>query len=70
MAERTAEQEIEYFNQPVDGIRVVRRARGPRTLLTPEALEAARARVAAGEDIDAVAESLAIERVALEIKAR
>lgn len=64
-----AEQE-DYFSQPADAIRVVSRAKGPRTLLTPEALQEARARVAAGEDIDKVAEELAIERVALDLEAR
>ena len=40
------------------------RAKGPRTSLTPEAIERGRARIAAGEDIKKVSMDLAIEEVA------
>ena len=56
----------EKFIQPSDGIRIVAQAPEPRTLLTPEDMETARRRVAAGELIDEVAEDLAIEQVLLQ----
>jgi hypothetical protein len=57
----------DYFTQPVDDITIVSRAKGPRTLLTPEALEDARRRVAAGESAADVARELAIDQAALEM---
>jgi hypothetical protein len=53
------------FLQPTDAIKVVSRIGGPRTLLTPEALQAARDRVARGEDLGKVSAELAIDMVAM-----
>lgn len=54
------------FIQPIEGIEVVSRSRGPRTLLTPEVIEAAKARIALGEDATTVAEELAAKELELE----
>lgn len=54
---------VDKFSQPVDAIHVTRRAKGPRTSLTDEAIERGRARVAAGEDPGKVAMDLAIEEI-------
>lgn len=54
------------FLQPADAITIVSRAKGPRTLLTPEAIEDARIRIAGGEDPQDVAEELAMEELIFE----
>jgi hypothetical protein len=43
------------FLQPVDGIHIVSRTTGPRTLLDDETVAKFQARIAAGEDPDAIA---------------
>lgn len=53
------------FLQPADGIRVVGRSKGPRTLLPDDILEIGRERVAAGEPIEDVAQDLAIHEVSM-----
>ncbi len=58
--------QVDKFIQPEDGWEIVERAPGPRTLLSPEAIQDGRNRVAMGEDIDEVAEDLAIDEVMLE----
>jgi hypothetical protein len=57
----------EKFFQPVSGIRVVSRFRGPRTLLTEERLNEAKARVEAGESVDAVVNDIAGQLLADEV---
>ena len=53
------------FFQPVEAIHIIHKTEGPRTLLPFETLEAARLRVAAGEDPEKVAEELAILEASL-----
>lgn len=49
---------FDKFKQPIEDIEIIRRAPEPRTSLSPEALRKGRERIAAGEQIDAVAEDL------------
>jgi 2'-5' RNA ligase len=60
---------MERFAAPTESITVVSRASGPRILLTPEAIAAGRARVAAGESVDAVARDLAAQDRAIRVQA-
>jgi hypothetical protein len=53
------------FTQPEDGIVVVERVYGPDTLLSPDEIEIGRQRVAQGENIDEVAEDLALREIAM-----
>ena len=57
------EDRKDRFLQPIDAIEIVSRAATPGTTFTPEAIEAARLRIAAGEDPTAVAQDLAIQEV-------
>jgi hypothetical protein len=62
-----SESRFDRFSQPVDAITIEHRS-GSGTLLTSEAIDAGRARIAAGEDPDKVALDLAIEEVWLTLE--
>ena len=53
------------FSQPVEAIKFVHRTKGHRTLLTDDVMDEAKRRVAAGADLDEVANELAAKEVGL-----